>query len=194
MGVEVGVSHNELTMEQEAMEELLSLLYCGLCFMVLTAPIVGAVWWSFTNRGKQGRANQGPAERAVSSSAGQSPPSTAQAGAKGAKPFDRYIAAYNMAESLRKEGKGTEAISYYERAITAVEKDSNTKQFGPPPAPYREFGKMLYHMGQNERALEVLDRYSELQARSGNKADGGWKGFRERIATGDFRRLKNKYQ
>ena len=109
--------------------------------------------------------------------------------------FDRYYEAYQQAEELRKAGKGSEAEEYYQTAIDEAEKDKSIIRNGVPPAPYRQFAKMLYHMQREEEAVAVLDRYldSEYGEQHAERADDDLRELQERLSTGDFRQLKNKY-
>jgi|SRR5690554_2328745 len=109
------------------------------------------------------------------------------------KYFDTYIDAYNEAERARKSGDGEGAMPLYQKAIEYVQKAQPPGEEFLPPAPFTAFAAMLYHMGQDDHALAVLDIYSDYEKRHGNKVDTGMKAFRKRLATGDFRRLRNKY-
>jgi len=105
--------------------------------------------------------------------------------------FKRYIDAYERAEATRKEGNGTEARALYELAISECEKVPDHAAAGfVPPAPYTAFAKMLYHMGEDDEALRVIDRYLDINGRK----DEGASEFREKIASGSMRRLRNKYR
>ncbi|MCG8514473.1 MAG: hypothetical protein MI740_10045 [Halanaerobiales bacterium] len=99
---------------------------------------------------------------------------------------------YNEAESLRKANHANEAINRYWESIQAGEKDSNWIKFGPAPAMYRELAKLYYHTGQDKKALEVLDRYIELNGKYGSK-NTEMKMLRERMEKGNFKRLTKKY-
>jgi hypothetical protein len=111
---------------------------------------------------------------------------------KPAKPdrFERYLEAYDAAEILRKAGRGSDAKILYDKALNHVETCPNCRRDRfVPPAPYVAYAKMLYHMGFDDDAVAVLDRYIKFNA----IRDEGFQAFRKEIATGKMRRFRNKY-
>jgi len=100
---------------------------------------------------------------------------------------------HNKAEDLRKNKKATKAINSYWQSIKEGEKSKDWKEYGPAPAMYRELAKVYYHTGNDKKAVDVLDRYLKLKKKSGY-SDSKIKKLRNRMKSGDFRRLKNKYK
>lgn len=100
---------------------------------------------------------------------------------------------HNKAEDLRKNKKAAKAINSYWQSIKEGEKSKDWKEYGPAPAMYRELAKVYYHTGNDKKAVDVLDRYLKLKKKAGY-SDSKIKKLRNRMKSGDFRRLKNKYK
>ncbi|MFB6263935.1 MAG: helix-hairpin-helix domain-containing protein [Bradymonadaceae bacterium] len=106
--------------------------------------------------------------------------------------FDDYLERFGEAEQERKDGNGKRAAPLYEQALDLVE-SAVEKDFQLPPAPYREYAKMLYHLGEPDQAVGVIDRYiAETKSRNRTPKPKMAK-LRDRLANRDFRRLPNKY-
>lgn len=93
------------------------------------------------------------------------------------------------AEEFRKNGEPKKAVKHYRKAIGIWEGVS--KPLSKAPAPYRELAKLYYHAGYPEKAVEVLDHY--LDGGDPPKRDE-MKELRDRLDSGDFRQLSNKYE
>lgn len=100
---------------------------------------------------------------------------------------------YHRAKLLRQLGRVKKAEEEYWRAI---ENDKRKNSF-PSPAEIRELAKLYYHTGYQDKAVEVMDEY--IKTPNWEEHGGMIKGdemqkLRKQIASGDFMRLKNKYE
>jgi hypothetical protein len=104
---------------------------------------------------------------------------------------NRYMLALDSANRRRREGRGSDAIPLFEEALSALEMVStNTAEGFLPPGAYIEYAKMLYHMGQDAKAVEVMDRLLTVIGES----DSALVNLREDIRQGKMRRLRSKYR
>ena len=74
---------------------------------------------------------------------------------------EQYRSRLERADEARKSGAWQKAAGHYADAIRQLEKSVAPEAEGLPPEPYRQCAKMLYHVGEDDGALELLDRYLE---------------------------------
>lgn len=109
------------------------------------------------------------------------------------KNFREYEAAFAKAERAKKDGAIDEAKDSYERALNLLEMSNFDREEPVPEEPYRQYAKMLYHTGDKDSAVEVLDRFTDYEESRGRKSTNEMEKLKNRIIVEDFRQMPGLY-
>jgi len=107
---------------------------------------------------------------------------------------DKYLELHEQADEARKQADVDRATSLYADAIRHCERATDSIDSGLPPAPYREVAKMLYHLGEIDLPIAILDRHSEFEKRHGREPDGELVELREELANEEMQRQAWRYE
>lgn len=105
---------------------------------------------------------------------------------------DEYELHYRKAEEARKDGIWEKAASHYADAIRHVERADEAPE-AVEPEPYRKCAKMLYHVGEDEVAVQLLERYLSLGEACDDSAAEDIDALRDRLASEEMQRQPWRY-
>lgn len=123
-----------------------------------------------------------------------------------ADPFERFEAAYDEADRLRRFGNDRKAIQHYWRALDHLEEELDANPQRPlPSAPYYRFAELLVHMDKTGQAMEVFDRYEKAAEKaethlSASDDDASVdeqldvRQLKQRVIDGEVRKVESKYR